>query len=362
MKFSTPFLLRCVGWPLLTLAVLEFCARADDWWSHGAPFTGNYSHSGLWIHDELGQRGRPNGQYLKWKLNSAGFRSPEPNLDPRLFHVGVTGASETFGLYESEGAEWPRQLERRLNGAGGRRNFAVANMAWPGLLISTTRRHVPMMTAHARPKVMVIYGSPTSYLYRQHAPEEQKVKPPPTPPPGFQFRILVRTETIAKRVVPEVVQNWIRFRQIRDTEATLSEIYDRVPERVIELYEKDLTLLVRDLRAAGVEPVLVTHATLFGDQVQESDRVWLTLWRRSYPMLREGGFLDLENRANTAVKRIGAAEKVGVIDAAKRMPPGRANFADFVHFTDQGSAVFADLVAEKLACLAADGNVECLRP
>ena len=349
-------LVRFLTWPLLALAALELCARLDDRATYGASLWRNYNHDSLWAHDQLGQRGRPYGQYLKWKLNSGGFRSPEP--DPSLWHVGVTGASETFGVFESEGQEWPRQLERSLNASGQGPRFAVDNLAWPGLMISTTRRHLPAMLAHAKPRVMVIYPSPTAYLFRDRAPEDQKVISRP-PPETFQLRIQARIETVAKRVLPESLQNRLRIRQVAAAEAAQKEIFDRVPARVITLYAQDLTLLVDDLRAARVEPVLVTHATLFGKRVEDDVREWLTIWRRSYPMLREDGFLDMENRANGAMRRVAAERHVALVDASVQMPAGRAYFADFVHFTERGSAEMARLVAARLQCLR-QGSAACL--
>lgn len=344
-------------WPLLALTVLEVCARVDDLVTYGASPWRNYNHSSLWEHDHLGQRGKAYGQYLKWTLNSGGFRSPEPN--PALWHVGVTGASETFGVFESEGREWPRQLERLLNAGGQEPHFAVDNLAWPGLLISTTRRHLPAMLAFARPRVMVIYASPTAYLFRDVAPEQQKSVALPAPE-GFQLRIQARMETVAKRVMPESLQNLLRIRQVRAAEAAQKEIFDRVPERIIVLYADDLRRIVDDLRAAGVEPVLVTHATLFGQRVEDNVREWLTIWRRSFPMLREDGFLDMENRANDAMRRVAAERGVALADAAAQMPSGRQYFADFVHFTDRGSAEMARIVAGRLQCLRG-GTAACLR-
>jgi len=348
--------IRFAAWPVLALAVLEVCARVDDAVTYGASFWQNYNINSLWVHDQLGQRGRPHGHYLKWKLNGGGFRSPEP--DPALWHVGVTGASETFGLFEAEGQEWPRQLERLLNEKGNKR-FAVDNMAWPGLLVSTTRRHLPLMLRYSRPRVMVIYASPTAYLFRDGAPEDQKTVRLPGPE-SFQLRIQVRAETIFKRLAPESIQNRLRIRQALQAEAAQKEIFDRVPERFISLYADDLRGIVDDLRAAGVEPVLVTHATLFGSHVEDNVREWLTIWRRSFPMLREDGFLDMENRANDAMRRVAAERGVAIADAAAQMPAGREYFADFVHFTGRGAAEMARIVAGRLQCLQS-GTADCLR-
>lgn len=348
--------IRFATWPLLALAALEICARVDDSVTYGASPWQNYNHNSLWVHDQLGQRGRPHGQYLKWKLNGGGFRSPEP--DPALLHVGVTGASETFGVFEREGQEWPRHLERELNAPGGGVRIAVDNLAWPGLLVSTTRRHLPAMLAYTKPRVMVIYSSPTAYLFRDVAPEEQKTVHLPAAD-GVQLRIQARVETVIKRVMPERMQNWLRIRQVAKAEAAQKEVFDRVPERIITLYADDLRGIIDDLRAAGVEPVLVTHATLFGKRVEDDVRDWLTVWRRGFPMLREDGFLDMENRANEAMRRVAAERGVALADVAARMPAGRQYFADFVHFTDRGAAEMARIVAERVACLRG-GTAACL--
>ncbi len=165
-----------------------------------------------------------------------------------------------------------------------------------------------------------------------------------------------------KRILPESAQNWLRIRQVRAAEAAQKQVFDRVPERILSLYAADLTSLIDDLRAAGVEPVLVTHATMFGQRVEPDVKEWLTVWRRSYPMLREDGFLDMENRANDAMRRVAAERNVALADAAAWMPSGRQYFADFVHFNDRGAAEIARIVATRLQCLDGERSPDCLRP
>jgi hypothetical protein len=81
---------------------------------------------------------------------------------------------------------------------------------------------------------------------------------------------------------------------------------------------------------------------------QPEDRPFLTGWRTFYPELAEDGFLDMEKRMRWVTLRVSANYSVPVIDAAARLEPGGANFADFSHFTDRGAQVFASLVAHDL--------------
>lgn len=69
---------------LILLAIffltLEACARIDDYITEGAPLLSPYNEDTLYTYDALGKRGRPYARYLKWSLNSLGYRGPELNL------------------------------------------------------------------------------------------------------------------------------------------------------------------------------------------------------------------------------------------------------------------------------------------
>src|SRR5437016_13078311 len=106
---------------LLVVLTLEVCARVDNYVSYGMPFFGSDSIDSLYTTDRLGKCGLPNARYRKWKLNSLGYRGPE--LHPGRQRIICIGASETFGLYEDEGQEYPRQLERELNRRAGHEAF-----------------------------------------------------------------------------------------------------------------------------------------------------------------------------------------------------------------------------------------------
>ena len=72
-------------------------------------------------------------------------------------------------------------------------------------------------------------------------------------------------------------------------------------------------------------------------------------WRRFYPDLLETGFLDLEQRANTATRQLAAQRGIELVDAAVFIPPGPRYFGDFVHFADAGSQKMAEKLAAQVS-------------
>ena len=332
---------------LLGLGTLELCARLDDWVMESASFWRNYNHASLYFFDSLGMRGKPFGRYAKWRLNSAGYRGPE--MRPGTFRIACIGSSETFGLYEDPGKEWPRQLEQVLSERLGNGRFEVVNTSYPGMAITTARRRLDGMIAAVHPRVAIIYPSVAPYIFEGVAfPSGDPAPPPPEP---FEFRLAARVETIAKQILPDLIQHRFREWQLRRAIAWAPHPMDRIPQSHVDKFRSHLDDLVLDLRGRGVEPVLVTHATRFGGHVSPSERRLLGYWRRFYPQLREDGFLDMEQRLNDALRGVAAARGMRLVDAAQKVPPGPRYFAEFVHFTNEGAHALASLIADAITCL-----------
>ena len=81
-----------------------------------------------------------------------------------------------------------------------------------------------------------------------------------------------------------------------------------------------------------------------------------------YPVVTEAGLFDAERRMNAAIVAVARADRDPVVDAAGLIAPGPANFADFVHFTDRGSAQMARLLGGTIAHLAARDAVTPPKP
>ena len=343
MKRAASILRILIGLAIFAL-VGEMCARFDDFIAYGAPLWGSYNTERLYERDQIGQRGRPGARYKKWQLNSLGYRGPEPRSG--TIRIVCFGSSETFGLYEADDEEFPRQLERDLNARLGKDNFQVVNVAYPGETVATSILRVPEIVESIHPRFAFIYASPANYIWLPWIRPPMSSGSPEKRSEMFDFRVADRTRTALKSILPERVQTWLRQRDINSSAANY-HVMDRVPEENVLRYRSDLGALASALRSRGVEPVLVTHANPFGEHPAKPDYQLLTSWRKFYPMLDNDGFIDMERRMNDAMRSLGASEHIQLVDAAREIPPSRDNFADFCHFTTLGAGLMAWHLADE---------------
>ncbi len=339
----TVHIARVVVAGILFVVVLEVCARLDDYFAFCAPILGVYSNENLYENDQLGQRGRPFARYRKFQLNEFGYRGPQFEKD--TVHLVTFGSSETFGLYESDDNEYPRQLERELNAYAGKARYQVINVAYPGLTLATATLRIPEIVARTHPKIALIYPSPAFYIdtppwHLGKGAQEKKQS-------VFEFRINDRLRSVGKTALPECVQTSLRRWEIRRSIGP-EPVMDRVPEEAVTRFRKDLIEMITALRANSVQPILMTHATIFGAAPKQPDRAMLVAWRKFYPKLKEEGFLDLERRMNEAIRQLAMQQNVTLVDIAREIPPGQEYFADFVHFSDAGAALMAKRLAEAI--------------
>jgi len=343
---------RALGCVVIVAVVWEVCARLDDRITQGAPLLQPYNLNVLYTNDALGIRGKPNGRYLKWTLNSLGYRGPE--LVSGRVRIVCLGSSETFGAYEDAGDEYPRQLERELNGRRKGSSIDVVNAAYPGLTIPTMVRRLPELVDRVRPSIAIIYPSLTGYIYASAPGGVVKT----VAVSRLEARIAEKIRTVMVAAIPDAMQTWIKERMIAHA-ADPSGVMERLPEGHVDRFRGDLNELLDAVLADGAQPVLVTHATRFGSHVMPDERYMLVAWRKFYPFLAEEGFLDMEARLNEVIRQIAAERRLTLVDAARRMPTGKRYFGDFVHFTNEGAAILARMVADDVEpLLGSNGFVE----
>lgn len=270
-------------------------------------------------------------------MNSIGFRGPEVRADRPT--VLCLGASETFGVYESPGAEYPRQLERILNEMEPRKDFQVVNAAYPGERLEEIASTLQQTLNRVHPRYAVIYPSIAGVAWTRSAWEALHPTPASKdPPPERWGRWRLHDHILALFGTP-----------VPKPKSAVTP-RSRLPERNIREFHRELLHLVRALRRRGVQPVLATHATRFGRNGQYRD-AQLQKFEAYYPVVTAAGLFDAERRMNAVVVAVARADRDPVVDAARLIAPGPANFADFVHFTDRGSADMARLLSEAIVSL-----------
>ena len=343
MRLNT--VLRSIGYGALALATLEMAARIDDYVGDRAPILEPYTINRLFRPSPYGREGVPGARFGKWQMNSLGYRSPEIH-DGRA-RVITFGASETFGLYETAGHEYPRLLAQRLDERQPR-GFDVVNIAIPGMRIGRIG-YLERAIEQTQARHVVVYPSPANYIGTTQ-PFCRQPSSPVASPNGLSenVRLLGKLEQQSKRLVPLGVQT--RLRSLSIWWATRNEVTQaRVPEATLLAMKEDLICVARTAQQRGAIPILVTHATYFGNTIEPGDEALLLAWRRFYPDLREEGFLDLEQRANDVIRAVAAQLDAPIVDAAQIIPRGKVHFADFVHFTDEGARMMGQQIASAIA-------------
>jgi hypothetical protein len=278
---------------------------------------------------------------LRFRLNSLGYRGPELRWDRE--RIVSIGASETFGMTESDGMEFPRQLERSLNAKTGQDHYQVLNVAFPGQSIAAAAKRAPEVATKLQPSVALIYPSFLPY-FNPHTDTREAVD---WVKPGSSLDLRLPTKFFD---LLDGLPPWARTAQYRVHiwKATRAlSVMPRVPESNIRRFHSDLTKLLDHLKKERIKPILVTHATYFGQSVEPDERHMLFAWRRFEPTLAEDGFLDVEKRLNRVVREEADLRGIDLVDAEYRMD-GHENFSDWVHFTDLGANRMAQIIAEKV--------------
>jgi hypothetical protein len=336
---------------LVFLVAAELTARVEDRLRQGVPLSAVPDHDrDLVLQDMHGIRGRPNGRYKKWRLNQFGFRNGDMSEQPApgTIRLMALGASETFGLFESDGKEFPAQLETLLNRNGGRHE--VINAAVPGL---TLRGLITLWNGWAagfRPRYVLVYPTPAFYL-GEYAPRYPVLRPakeaPPLPP--LTPRLLDRARD--RFDFPIFVQRWRvrRMLQAEDAAHEPSWFFRTIPAERLEQFEADLTELVRVIKASGASPILLTHALAVQAPLDADEQAALEGLRAIRPRATEPVLLAFEDAARQATLAVAAATGAGVVDVAGAMNGRKEWFAeDYLHFNDEGAAQIAQLIARYL--------------
>jgi hypothetical protein len=355
----------------LFAVALEITCRVEDRIRFGTPILSRFTSQGdLLVRDSLGAHGRPNGRFQKWVLNGLGTRGPEvaPVPAPGTLRVVAAGASETFGLYESAGREYPRQLEDSLRaslaagpapacaaGLPAPTRVEVLNAALPGMSLPTVVQDLRLRVSGMRPDVVLLYATPAQYLEDQ---PPAAARPDSSPAAGdvpfvraLRPRALARVREQAKQMLPAVAQDWLRRRDIgRQLRARPAGWrYTGVPAERVTLFERDLRGAVGAVRAVGAEPVLATHANRFLG-ARSLDERQLNAWERFYPRAPGRVIVAFDSAANEATRRVARDSAVAIADLARALAGGGpAVFADFSHFTDDGAARVAGTLSATVA-------------
>jgi hypothetical protein len=349
---------------LVFLIAAEVFTRLDDKLTWGARLLSPYNEEYLLRQDSVGFRGRRNFQYQKWRMNNLGFRGPDiaPSPAPGVTRIAVVGASETFGLYESEDHEYPARMQALLDSiAPGR--YEVINVGLPGLSLASMVPYVQRAVVPTGASILVIYPTPMFYLEVQPLLVDY-VPPRYRPPAVLKFgdwtierealmpRIAAKAREVLKGLIPNVVVMEVRQMRLAARRSKHDDgwVWRTVPTDRLQILRTHLDRLLASVNAEGLQPVLVTHANRFAGAMQDTTgparRLLVNLMSLYYPQATPRVMIDFDSVANAFVRESGASHGAVVVEAERHIPASPSYFADFLHFTDAGADQMARLIVE----------------
>jgi hypothetical protein len=355
-------MIRNILWGVTLFVVfalaLEISCRLDDMVRFGTPFFSPVeSESDLLVRDANGMHGRPRARYGKWVINNVGMRGPDVSpVKPRgTIRVVTAGASETFGLYESPGHEFPRQLEDTLRARCAGTRFEVLNAAIFGMTLPTLDQDLTLRVRPLDPDVVVLYPTPVQYLNDEvPAPAEPDSSASGRLPfrDALYPRAVERLRTQFKQLLPPWLATELRAQDIaRDTrDHPAGWQFTGVPADRMAAYDTDLRHVIGTIHALGAVPVLATHTNAF-DGGGPPDRTTLVSWENQYHRATGQALIAFDTAAARVTLRAAHDSSVAIVDL-RRVHSARM-FADYAHFTDVGAASVASALAP--AVLAAAG-------
>jgi lysophospholipase L1-like esterase len=127
--------------------------------------------------------------------------------------------------------------------------------------------------------------------------------------------------------------------------------------RLLPGYEARVRKLIEAVRARRAKPVLLTQPALYGDFEDPTTGEAVGSIQVEGHWDQQGAGENAKARwrileaYNDATRRVGAELGVTVIDLAAKMPKDSALFFDWMHFSNEGSAMVGEIVANELAPL-----------
>lgn len=349
-------------WIAAFVFAVEASARIDDRLNWGAPLVGTYSNETLVTRDSVIIRGRPGAQYEKWKMNSLGFRGPETTLAPAsgVTRIAVLGASETFGLHESAGHEYPARLQQMLDSlAPGK--YEIVNVGLPGMSPSAMLPYVEHAVRPLAPAMVIVYPSPSFFLETVPPPERfvlPRLRTTPEPVVGVPtFRSVAKAKNVIKRVVPSGLQVAVREWGLARTRAAQPAdwVWQQVPSDRVALFERQMRDVVVAIKGIGATPLLVTHTNRMltrgapGTALDHQQLLGVTALY--YPRASESVIVGIDSAANDVLRRLATEHEAPVAEGMGGVPSDSLHFADYAHFTDRGAEAMARTLAQRILTL-----------
>ena len=275
----------------------------------------------------------------QFTTNALGFRSPDipPVPAPDELRIVVVGASTVAGVFAKTNNEtFPSLLQEQLRSAMPGRPVNVINAGIEGLMASELDVLVERAVIPLRPSIALIYAgfNDMALICKASAPVVQPLQPAPAL--GALPPWVMTSAVLSKYALP------LRQAPVR------AGLVD--PEKFFPAsYGDALSRVVTRLKAAGIEPVLMTVPRGFDAGDGAIGRKLATTALVYNHCLDYDGMVKAATMFNRTIEQVAARHQVDLITLGKQMPRGPTYFHDAAHFTSAGERTASHIIFQHLA-------------
>lgn len=350
------------------LLTIELCTRIEDAIRYSAPLWGEYTANTLKSSDKEGiSYNIPNARFEKWHNNGHGFRGPEiaTTKSPGTVRVVCLGASESYGLYETPGKEWPAQLRALLPSP----KYQVINVSVVGLDLGSYEAYLKKYVLRLEPDIVICFVNPLFYATGFEKKQDPQMSTPKnevrttTKKPISSTRIITaqsRSLPKLKQVFKQALQNsfpkilkryqiWNLQKQINEAELKYLgglKPKDSVSPASVSSFSNDLSVFVSFLQYRHINVLLSTYPALISrDNLSTYPDIFMDN-RRFFIGFSLSGMLDILEKYNLAIRDVATTQRIMFADCQSIIPKTDHYFGDNVHYTDQGASMVAKVIAE----------------
>jgi len=268
----------------------------------------------------------------------AEFARPKP---PGLFRIVTLGGSSTYCVGVSDNQTWPYLLGKDLGTP-----YEVVNMGGVGGTSIETMIQTALLFSDIQPDVAV-------YYLGWNDAREQHVDDPWPDWSGFHGKWVMSFALQSREMTERSAAKYLLKRMLfhfffpnldadqmaAHVKGTPDKLTDKIDQRPLGLYERNLRNIVALCRRQGTEPVFVPQILNYGVLTSDKPYGWL-------PFVRDRDLKTIMGAYNETMGRVAKEERVGFVAKVLDETYGPGDFIDNGHFSFAGNQHFARVLAD----------------
>ncbi len=300
-------------------------------------------------HPFLVAEGRPNARYaskegITFRHNNIGVRGTDVGVpkEPGIKRVLVLGGSSSYCVGVSNNQTWPHLLQERLG-----KPYEVINFGVPGY---TSAEHViqtALSISDLSPDICVYYMG-WNDARNQHVAGLKSDYGDFHGKSQYNHLMLGAYKIGNRSVIIQTIGNLLKRVFVRNPDGVYSiqgdpdKLTAKIDVRALDLYKRNLRLLIALCRAQGIKPVMVPQIMNYGMLTDDKPYGWI-------PYVKDKDLKTVMEAYNSAMRDICATEKVDFVDDVLHVNYSTADFSDNLgHFSASGNERFAGCIARYL--------------